>query len=83
MDSNKLLATEAEQSVLGGVLLDSDQLQAVFLCPEDFHDKRHRLIFAAMLKLSSQGEPIDSVTLTSRFHQDNLLSVYPESHKLL
>jgi len=73
-NSNKLLAVEAEQSVLGGLLLEPDRLPEVFLHPEDFHDKRHRLIFAAMLKLSCQGEPIDSVTLTSSFHQDNRLN---------
>ncbi len=41
---------EAEQSVLGAILLDNDAINAALevLLPEDFYQERHRVIFRAM-----------------------------------
>jgi len=58
---------EAEQSVLGAILLsDKPMYQFVIadnLKPVDFYRERHRLIFATMVELWSQSEPIDVLTV--------------------
>jgi len=57
---------EAEQSVLGAVLLDNASLAKAMevLTDEDFYRTTHRKIFLAMLDLSEHGEVIDQITLT-------------------
>jgi len=68
-DLNKLPPQnlEAEQSVLGSVLLDKDALIKVadFLRPEDFYTDKHSSIYAAMLELFRKHEPIDVLTLST------------------
>jgi replicative DNA helicase len=61
---------EAEQAVLGAVLLDSDCLVSVLekIRAEDFYRTAHRLIFEGMLELWEKQEPIDLVTLTAVLH---------------
>jgi replicative DNA helicase len=59
---------EAEQSVLGAVLL-SDKVHYAYvieegLRPEDFYRERHRVIYQSMLDLYNESEPIDVVTVT-------------------
>ncbi|WP_244922477.1 replicative DNA helicase [Thermus scotoductus] len=57
---------EAEQSVLGAILLDSDvldELEGLLPSPEAFYAEAHRKIYAAMQTLRSQGKPMDLVTL--------------------
>ena len=56
---------EAEQSVLGSMLLDASAVSAAaeILSPEDFHIPAHREIFAAMLSLYQSGKPVDMVTV--------------------
>ncbi|WP_114312824.1 replicative DNA helicase [Thermus caldifontis] len=57
---------EAEQSVLGAILLDSDvldELEGLLPSPEAFYAEAHRKIYAAMQALRSQGKPVDLVTL--------------------
>ena len=57
---------EAEQSVLGAVLLDNDAInQAIeILAAEDFYRESHREIFRAMVALSERNQPVDAITLT-------------------
>jgi replicative DNA helicase len=59
---------EAEQSVLGAVLL-SDRVHYAFvieegLRPADFYRERHRVIYESMLALYTESEPIDVLTVT-------------------
>ncbi|HEU4672308.1 MAG TPA: replicative DNA helicase [Candidatus Limnocylindrales bacterium] len=56
---------EAEQSVLGSVLIDRDAIVEVaeFLRPEDFYRQQNGLIYGAMLELFERREPIDIVTV--------------------
>jgi len=56
---------DAEESVLGGVLLDGHALDRVIegMSIDDFYRESHRKIFRAMLTLSEKGEPIDLITL--------------------
>lgn len=58
---------EAEQSVLGGILLDPRAIDRAveILGPEDFYREAHKKIFRAMLALSQRGEPVDVVTLAN------------------
>ena len=58
-------AVEAEQSVLGSILIDPDAVLKVadFLRPADFYRQQHADIYEAMLGLHGQREPIDLVTL--------------------
>jgi replicative DNA helicase len=59
---------EAEQSVLGAVLRDNESLNHIIdgkLQADDFYKRAHKTIFAAMLKMNSQGEPIDTLTLAN------------------
>lgn len=60
---------EAEQSVLGALLLDKDAINVVseILKPEDFYNGIHVIIYDAMLELYEKRKPIDIVTLTSVF----------------
>lgn len=57
---------EAEESVLGGILLDPDALDRVIevMSGADFYRDAHRTIFETMLALSERGEPIDLITLS-------------------
>ena len=64
---------EAEQSVLGAVLLSDTALPALIiderLQPEDFYREAHGLIFQAMLDLHTVGEPVDALTLVEHLKQ--------------
>jgi replicative DNA helicase len=57
---------EAEQSVLGAVLIDNDALNKILeiLTPDQFYKDSHRRIFSAILDLSERNESIDLITLT-------------------
>ncbi len=56
---------EAEQCVLGSILLDTNAVYEVLdlISEEDFYREAHRKIFLAVKRLSSRGEPIDIITL--------------------
>lgn len=57
---------EAEQSVLGSLLLDKDAVIKIAdnLLTEDFYRDDHSVIYQAILKLFEQRKPIDVLTLT-------------------
>lgn len=57
---------EAEQSVIGGLLLDNSAFDKVGdrLVPEDFYRLEHRLLFDAIARLSEEGKPADVVTVS-------------------
>ncbi|MBI4699074.1 MAG: replicative DNA helicase [Nitrospirae bacterium] len=59
---------EAEQFVLGAVLLENEALASIIemLSQEDFYRDSHRKIFLAMLDLYKKSEPIDLITLTEQ-----------------
>ena len=56
---------EAEQSVLGAMLIDPKAAVLVteMLKPEDFYREAHKVIYRAMLTLQAKNEPIDMITL--------------------
>ena len=56
---------EAEQSVLGGLLLDNEAWDKVGdrITSEDFYHPRHRIIYNAMMKSANESLPFDPLTL--------------------
>jgi replicative DNA helicase len=66
---------EAEQGVLGALLIDRDAITRVadIVRAEDFYRDAHGQIFAAMLTLYEQHEPIDLVSLTDKLTSAGLL----------
>jgi replicative DNA helicase len=58
---------DAEQSVLGGILLDNLSLNTVLelLVTDDFYSEAHRKIFKAIIELSDRNEPCDLITLSN------------------
>jgi len=66
---------EAEESVLGAMLLDKDAVIAVaeFLLPEDFYDERLKAVYEACLDLYEGRTPIDVLTVTDRLKKRKAL----------
>jgi len=66
---------EAEQAVLGAILLDKDSLITVteIISADDFYRAAHQKIFRAMSDLSEIGEPVDLVTITAELQKKSLL----------
>ncbi len=59
---------EAEQSVLGGLLLSADSWDAAaeFVGASDFYRPSHRLIFRQILQLAEASEPVDVITVADK-----------------
>ena len=59
---------EAEQSLLGSLLIDKDAIIRIadIVGPEDFYHDKHKMIFEAILDLFRKREPIDLLTLSNR-----------------
>jgi replicative DNA helicase len=57
---------EAEESVLGGILIENSALDRAleFVGPDDFYREAYRKIMRAMIDISQRSEPIDLVTLS-------------------
>ncbi|WP_110602538.1 replicative DNA helicase [Salinicola lusitanus] len=69
---------EAEQSVLGGLMLDNSSWDTVSerLVADDFYRHEHRLAFNAMAELAESAHPLDVVTLSEALERrDQLESV--------
>lgn len=66
---------EAEQSVLGAILLENEAISPVIenLTPNDFYKEAHKQIFVAMLDLYEKSEPIDLITLTEQLSKKGML----------
>jgi replicative DNA helicase len=66
---------EAEQSVLGAILLDEQCLDSVLdiLSVEDFYHEGHRVVFEAMCRMVDRARPIDLVTLNEELARSGVL----------
>lgn len=66
---------EAEQSVLGALLLDTDAIVKIIdsLQAKDFYKFAHEKIYEAIVDLYNNKEPIDLVTLTNRLEEKKLV----------
>ncbi|HET7649443.1 MAG TPA: replicative DNA helicase [Gammaproteobacteria bacterium] len=68
-------SVEAEQAVLGGLMLDNGRWEQVAdrLVEEDFYRQDHRLLFRAITELADNSTPFDAVTLAEWLQARNLL----------
>ena len=68
-------SVEAEQSVLGSILLDKDAMISVSetLIPEDFYKEAHKVIYECMLKLYNSQSEIDLITLAEELRDQGYL----------
>ena len=66
---------EAEQSILGGILLDNEVFHRVLevLNEDDFYHAAHRKVFLSMIELYENNEPVDLITLTNALKNKNQL----------
>lgn len=66
---------EAEQSVLGSLLLDKKAIVKIadILKPDDFYRDVHGLIYETMLELFEKNEPIDIMTVSNRLEEKDRL----------
>jgi len=67
---------EAEQSVLGGLMLDNQAFDRVaeLVVSQDFYTRTHKLIFEAMEKLVEQSQPIDLITISESLEKNDQLT---------
>lgn len=68
-------SVEAEQAVLGGILLDSAALDDVMdiVRAEDFYLPAHRLIYSSCVTLADQSAPVDLLTVRTHLKDHGLL----------
>jgi len=66
---------EAEQSVLGALMVDNHQWDNVseILVPDDFFRNEHRQLYRMMMKLSESNSPLDIITLGETLEKEKLL----------
>jgi len=57
---------DAEKSLLGAVLIDEETLADIteHVTKKDFYDKRHGIVYDAMMRLYEKRKPVDLLTLT-------------------
>ncbi len=67
---------EAEQSVLGGLMLDNSKWDAVAdqVVEDDFYRHDHRLIFRVIARLAAEAKPLDVITLSEELERLGELS---------
>lgn len=68
---------EAEQSVLGALMLDHRAWEQIAdrITATDFYRNDHRVIFESILKLSNRNQPFDVLTISETLKSDNYLSL--------
>lgn len=65
---------EAEQSVIGSMLMDKDAVPAVvdILDKEDFYSTQYGIMFESMVELFNEAKPIDLVTVQNRLKEKDV-----------
>jgi len=66
---------EAEQSVLGSMLIDKDSWDKVAeqVTDNDFYNRSHQIIYRAIVRLLSRNEPVDLITVSEELEQHDEL----------
>ncbi len=66
---------EAEQAMLGGMLIDNESINRVAenVVPEDFYREAHQRIYRSIIDLYNRSEPIDLVTITNELKSKGML----------
>ncbi len=67
---------EAEEAILGGILLDPEAISRVSdrLVPEAFYISAHKFIYQAAQRLHTQGKPTDLLSVTNWLSDNDLLN---------
>lgn len=67
---------EAEQGVLGSLIIDPDAIGLIeaWLSPDDFYRDAHRTLYAAIIQLSARRTPADFITLCEVLEHEGKLS---------
>lgn len=72
-----LFSADCEISVIGAMLLDADAISAVAevgLTTDSFFDKRHGLVFGAIMALTEASKPVDVVTVSELLESSGSLA---------
>ena len=64
-------SVEAEQSVIGSMLMDRDAIIAAseIVVADDFYQRQYGIMFDTMVELFNEGKPVDLVTLQDRLKE--------------
>ena len=75
---------EAEEAILGGILLDPEAISRVSdrLLPEAFYISAHKVIYQAAVRLHAQGKPTDLLSVTSWLTDHEILARIGGRNKL-
>ena len=67
-------STEAEQSVIGSMIMDRDAIMAAseIINGTDFYDQQYMILFETMIELSNEGKPVDLITLQDRLKEKDV-----------
>lgn len=67
-------SVEAEQSVIGSMLMDKDAIAAAaeILVEEDFYQRQFGVMFGAIVELYNEGKPVDLVTVQNKLRQKDV-----------
>jgi len=57
---------EAEQQILGAILIENNLIRKIDIGIEDFYAQKHKQIFQAMIQLDMDGLPIDMISLKEK-----------------
>lgn len=78
-------AIDAEQAVLGGLMLDPASLPKIadWIAEKDFYRADHRLIYRAIVALIGRESPVDAVTMGDWFQSNDMAEMIGGSSYLL
>ena len=67
-------SVEAEQSVIGSMLMDRDAIIAAseIVVGDDFYQRQYGVMFETMVELFNEGKPVDLVTLQERLKEKDV-----------
>ncbi|MCD7832614.1 MAG: replicative DNA helicase [Lachnospiraceae bacterium] len=67
-------STEAEQSVIGAMLMNRDAVTTAseMLTADDFYQKQYGILFGAMVEMYEENQPIDLITLQNRLREKDV-----------
>ena len=67
-------SVEAEQSVIGSMLMDRDAIIAAseIVVADDFYQRQYGIMFDTMVELFNEGQPVDLVTLQDRLKEKDV-----------
>ena len=67
-------SVEAEQSVIGSMLMDKEAIIAAseIITASDFYQNQYGVMFEAMVELFNEGKPVDLITLQDRLKEKDV-----------